>query len=63
MPTMQEACTMIKTDMAADVAKYDGAELTGRLVAEMHGELAAAISALAGMIAILDQRSEAQADT
>jgi hypothetical protein len=30
----------------------------GRLVAEMHANLAAAVSALAGMIIVLDERKE-----
>lgn len=44
---------VMKDDLEADVRRFDGAELTGRVVAEIHGTLAAACSALAGMTSSL----------
>lgn len=43
-------CSLIKHDMASDVASFDGKPLDGKIVAEIHGNLAAAISALADMV-------------
>jgi hypothetical protein len=51
--SLRSTAALIREDMQADVAKYDGQIATGKAIAEMHGELAAAISSLAGMIAAL----------
>ena len=51
--SLRRTAAMIREDMSSDVTKYDGQISTGKLLAEMHGELAAAISSLAGMIAAL----------
>jgi hypothetical protein len=56
--SIREACEEIRADMEADVYMFDGRQLDGRLVAEMHANLAAAVSALAGMIIVLDERKE-----
>lgn len=53
--TIRETCAMIRQDMAEDVSRYDGSQLDGRVVGEIHGNLSAAVSALAGMIAALDE--------
>lgn len=42
-----EVLDMIIQDMEDDVRKFDGAPLTGKTVAEIHGSLAATIQALA----------------
>jgi hypothetical protein len=55
-PSLSEACAMIRQDMEDDVARFDGQPLTGALVAEMHGNLAAAVSALAGIALALEER-------
>jgi len=52
---IQEACALIKQDMEADVAKYEGTLASGPAIAQMHGELAAAVSALAGLVAAIDR--------
>lgn len=41
----------IRSDIEADVAAFEGSEFNGRNVAEMHGRLAAAVSAAAGITA------------
>lgn len=41
---------MIQDDMKSDVVEFDGKPLTGRAVGTIHGNLAAAISTLAGMM-------------
>lgn len=46
-----EVLAMIEADLEEDVRRWDGAELTGRTVATMHGELAAAIAAVAHIVA------------
>lgn len=53
---LREACTLIRQDMEQDVREFDGLPLAGKTVATIHGNLAAAVSALAGMIAALDER-------
>ncbi len=50
---IHETCLLIKQDMENDASRFDGAPVDGRVVAEIHGNLAAAISALAGMIDVL----------
>lgn len=54
---MQRACHAISTDMEQDVARFDGAPVNGRTLATIHGNLAAAISALAGMVALLAENA------
>jgi vacuolar-type H+-ATPase catalytic subunit A/Vma1 len=51
--SLRRTAALIREDMEADVARYDGQIATGKAIAEMHGELAAAISSLAGMLAAL----------
>jgi predicted trehalose synthase len=51
--SLRRTAALIREDMEVDVAKYDGQIATGKAIAEMHGELAAAIGSLAGMIAAL----------
>jgi hypothetical protein len=60
--TMREVCLLIVQDMEADVLRMDGRPLNGALVAEMHGNLAAAISALAVMVANISERPDERAD-
>jgi hypothetical protein len=50
MATKLEVLEMIITDMEEDVKKFDGAPLTGKTVAEIHANLAAAIQALAKVV-------------
>jgi hypothetical protein len=40
----------IQNDMAADVARHDGAPFNGRTLAEIHAELAATIAGLAAVV-------------
>lgn len=47
---MRAVCADIRQDMEDDVHRFDGAPFNGRTVATIHGNLAAAVSALAGMI-------------
>lgn len=47
---LARVCTMIKEDMEEDVHKFDGRPLDGKVVAEIHGVLAATCSALAGLL-------------
>ncbi|HZQ33752.1 MAG TPA: hypothetical protein VFB19_18720 [Mycobacterium sp.] len=47
---IRRVAAVIKQDMEDDVRRFAGQPLAGRIVAEMHGNLAAAISALAGMV-------------
>lgn len=58
---IREVCAEIKVDMERDVAEFDGRPMDGRVVAEIHGTLAATVSALAGMVSILTGVVEAQA--
>jgi hypothetical protein len=56
MTKWQEVLGLIVQDMAADVTRFDGAPLDGKTVAEMHANLAAAVSALAEiMLAVLPE--------
>lgn len=55
---IRDVCAEIKADVEADVHRCEGAEFTGRNVAEMFGNLSAAVSACAGMIAALDERTD-----
>lgn len=55
-------CQEIVRDMERDVRAFDGRPLDGRTVAEIHATLAAAISALAGVVESLlpqDDRPDA----
>lgn len=40
----------IQTDMASDVDRHGGAPFTGKTLATIHGELAATIAGLAGVV-------------
>lgn len=56
MARIARTAALIKADMESDVRRFDGQPLDGKTVAEMHGNLAAAISALAGMVAALAEQ-------
>lgn len=51
--SIQNTAGLIRADMLRDVEKWDGQIADGKAIATMHGELAAAISALAGMVSVL----------
>ena len=53
MTRLREIAQTIRADMADDVARMDGAPLTGRVVAEIHADLAAAIVGLANCVEAL----------
>jgi hypothetical protein len=48
---MLKTLQLIRDDMENDVKEFNGKPFNGRTVGEMHGQLCAAISALAGIIA------------
>jgi hypothetical protein len=54
--TIRETCELIKADVAGDVLRFEGATFDGPTVSVWMGNLSAAVSALAGMIAVLDER-------
>lgn len=47
---IRATAAVIKADMEADVRDFEGKPFNGKTVGEMHGNLAAGISALAGMV-------------
>ena len=58
---LREVCRDIQADVKADVEKFDGAPFTGRTLAELHGNLSAAVSALAAIVAVLVDRTASDA--
>lgn len=56
---IRASCALIKEDMENDVRTFTGRPFDGRTVGEMHGNLAAGIAALAGMVSVL---AEGRAD-
>jgi hypothetical protein len=60
---IRSVAATIRQDMADDVLRFDGQPLTGKLVAEVHANLAAAVSALAGMVDKLTEHVETAIDS
>lgn len=53
--TRLAALTAISQDMENDVTRLNGQPLSGAIVGEIHGNLAAAISAIANIIREIDE--------